>query len=103
MEKYNKSRMSIQTYYNCGLCFIKTGTSSSFQKWINNDNLTKYTIPIVLAERIKYFIDREDRDSASTLWLKVCQHLEQRKKKLPISILLILIYLLTIFSFIIFT
>jgi hypothetical protein len=81
VKNYTQMRMEIQAFYNCGLFFIETGTPSAFGKWIDNSNrrMSKY-VPKVLIERIKGFIEKEDRNSAATLWLRVCEHIIYKKQ-----------------------
>jgi len=67
--------MSARTKVICerGKFFIETGSGTTFLKFLHNSSghVIKYT-PFFLIQRIADLINQGDRQSAITLWTKVC-------------------------------
>ena len=73
MGYYSPNRMSSSSeiLYNRGLYFIQTGTAQTFTTWAKGT--VKGRVPHHLLKRIGDFISKGDLEAASTLWMRVCQ------------------------------
>ena len=75
MYYYNSDRMSssCKVLYSRGLYFIQTGTAQTFTTWAGNTQEISKRVPIHILKRIGDMISKGDTDSASTLWMRVCE------------------------------
>ena len=90
--------------YERGKYFIETGTSSTFMNWVVlNTKIVRYT-PEFILKRISDFILKDDKESAITLWLLVCQNATLGPKKIVLNILSIIFHVIiagiAVYSFI---
>jgi hypothetical protein len=94
-HSYTVSEMSARTKAICerGKFFIETGTSQSFLQFLraSSGRIRRY-MPIVLVQRIADLINSGDRDSAITLWTKVCIDADEGPKRTKRILLFYLSY-----------
>ena len=75
--------MSVNTevLYQRGKYFIETGSGKIFQGWFKR-TCAGFNVPDFLIKRIGDLMNQEDRDSAITLWMKICGNISRSKKKI---------------------
>jgi hypothetical protein len=75
MGNYNLNRMSNKSIvvFERGRFFIQTGSARSFYIFHNDAGGIIRYMPRAILKRIEDLINRGDRDSATTLWLKACE------------------------------
>lgn len=94
---YTSDEMSTRTKVICerGKFFIETGTGQTFKKFLRNSSGQLYNyIPGVLMQRIADLINIGDRDSAITLWMKVCVDADAAPHKIRKIFLFYLSYII---------
>ena len=105
MCSYTPNEMSsnCEALYKRGVYFIETGTAQTFTTWAENTEIIKRYAPSHVLRRIGDLINKGDTDSATTLWLKVCEFIEKAPiigmRKLIFNIVKICIAAMAIYSF----
>ena len=75
LQRHNPDRMSdrCKAIFERGRFFIESGSGKGFSLFLKDgEGIVKY-IPFFILKRIETLMDRGDRDTAVTLWLKACE------------------------------
>jgi hypothetical protein len=77
-----------------GRFFIETGTAASFLGWLKSNSGPLWVIPNSLIMRMGHFIEVGDRDSATNLWMHICETIDTANIRLTWKIFSVIAHII---------